>query len=238
MVDYNDFAETFSASRKNMKWEEIEYFLNKIWDFEWKKILDVWCGNWRLLWELITSPLTPLLWRRGEDDFLNYLWIDLSTWLLEEAKKLYPWYDFLELDMLNINNTNKFLPFSKGVPIGGGIDFIFLIASFHHLKTIEERIKVLKDTCGLLEKWWMVFMTNWALNSELNIEKYKNMEIIWSQNEYWSLDYNIKIWEFTRFYHCFSIKELNYLFKNTWFEIIENKLFENDKNFISILKKS
>jgi len=40
MVDYNDFAKTFSQSRKNMKWEEITYFL--------------------------TSPLTPLL--KGEGD--------------------------------------------------------------------------------------------------------------------------------------------------------------------------
>jgi hypothetical protein len=30
MVDYNNFAKTFSNSRKNMKWEEIDYFLSKI----------------------------------------------------------------------------------------------------------------------------------------------------------------------------------------------------------------
>jgi len=27
-VDYNDFAKTFSNSRKNLKWEEIDYFLS------------------------------------------------------------------------------------------------------------------------------------------------------------------------------------------------------------------
>jgi hypothetical protein len=27
-VNYNDFAKTFSNSRKNMKWEELEYFLS------------------------------------------------------------------------------------------------------------------------------------------------------------------------------------------------------------------
>jgi hypothetical protein len=26
-VDYDNFAKTFSKSRENMKWEEIEYFL-------------------------------------------------------------------------------------------------------------------------------------------------------------------------------------------------------------------
>jgi len=29
-VDYNGFAKTFSQSRKNMKWEEISYFLDII----------------------------------------------------------------------------------------------------------------------------------------------------------------------------------------------------------------
>jgi hypothetical protein len=27
-VDYNNFATTFSNSRKNMKWEEIDYFIS------------------------------------------------------------------------------------------------------------------------------------------------------------------------------------------------------------------
>jgi hypothetical protein len=27
MVDYNNFAKEFAKSRKNMKWEEIDYFL-------------------------------------------------------------------------------------------------------------------------------------------------------------------------------------------------------------------
>jgi len=29
-MDYNNFAKTFSNSRKNMKWEEIDYFLEFI----------------------------------------------------------------------------------------------------------------------------------------------------------------------------------------------------------------
>ena len=40
MVNYDNFAKTFSDSRKNMKWEEIEYFLEK-YDLADKNILDV-----------------------------------------------------------------------------------------------------------------------------------------------------------------------------------------------------
>jgi hypothetical protein len=41
-VNYDNFATTFSASRNNMKWEEIEYFLEKYSDFiDERKILDI-----------------------------------------------------------------------------------------------------------------------------------------------------------------------------------------------------
>jgi hypothetical protein len=43
MVDYNNFAQTFSESRKGMKWQELSYFLQKM-DFSTdQKILDIGC---------------------------------------------------------------------------------------------------------------------------------------------------------------------------------------------------
>lgn len=215
MVDYNNFAKTFSNSRKNMKWEEIEYFLSFLSSKEKLKILDIWCWNGRFLGELNKNNL----------DMKSYLWIDLSAWLLIEAKNIYPNNHFLELDMLNINE------------IESKYSDIFFIASLHHLKTIEERIDVLKKAYNLLEEGWRIFLTNWALNSELNIEKYKKSIIPWTENEFGSIDYNIKIWEFERFYHCFSIEELNYLFSKAWFKVIENYLFENKRNYVSIISK-
>jgi hypothetical protein len=41
MVDYNNFAKIFSNSRKNMKWEEIDYFLENINKDKALKILDI-----------------------------------------------------------------------------------------------------------------------------------------------------------------------------------------------------
>lgn len=215
-VDYNDFFTTFSKSRENMKWEEIDYFL----DFLWKEklysisILDVGCWNGRLIGHIEKKWI----------EITNYLWTDLSSWLITEAKKLHPDKSFQVLDMLSISEINE------------KFDYIFFIASFHHLKTIEERIEVLKQTKKLLNTNWTIFMTNWALNSELNSEKYKESMIENSKNEFLSQDYNIKIGEFIRYYHSFSLQELDYLFKNTWFEIVENRLFDNKRNFISIIK--
>ncbi|MCP4524153.1 MAG: hypothetical protein GY828_08095, partial [Candidatus Gracilibacteria bacterium] len=55
MVDYNNFAKTFSKSRKNMKWGEMEYFLKQVSISESTNILDVGCGNGRFLGELINT---------------------------------------------------------------------------------------------------------------------------------------------------------------------------------------
>lgn len=210
MVDYNNFAKTFSVSRENMKWEEIEYFLLN-YDLEAKSILDIWCGNGRFLSAMKSKKI----------NFSSYLGLDLSVWLLEEASKLHIGFEFLNLNMLDLDKLNN------------KYDAIFFIASFHHLQTLEDRIEVLKKAKNLLSQDWKIFFTNWNLIGQ---ERYKKSEIIDSVNEFWSIDFDIKIWEFTRYYHGFTILELEYLFKEAWFKIIENRVFDNERNIISIVK--
>lgn len=217
-VDYNKIAEWFSSSRKKMKWEEIDYFISSyLSDFENKNFLDIWCGSARLLEQF-----------SNEFDIkkINYLWLDLSDEMLKYASSNFPDKEFLNLNMLDLDNISwkKF-------------DYIFFIASFHHLDSFEKRQEVLRKTYKILKKDWFIFMTNWALNSELNYLKYKDSIIQDTTNEFWSLDYNIKIWEYDRYYHSFSLKELEKLFIENDFEIIENREFENKRNFISIIQK-
>lgn len=216
-TNYDLFAKTFSTSRENMKWEEIEYFLEKYCDqINSKKILDIWCGNWRLLDNIIkNSYITDI----------DYFWIDSSKEMILEAKNKFWTNDFFVVDMLDLNQLkNK------------DFESIFFIASFHHLLNIKQRIKVLEDLKNIIKSGNYIFMTNWSLNSDINKEKYKNSIIKNSQNEFRSIDYNIKIWEFERFYHSFSLSELEYLFTQTWYEIIENRLFDNGKNYVSVIR--
>ncbi len=237
MVDYNNFAKTFSKSRKNMKWEEMEYFLEKLNINSSTKILDVGCGNGRFLWELIQNFSQKI-------NNQNYTWVDLSSGLLEEARKDYSDFDFQELNMLDLDSLNT-SPRSSVLPLTSKEDNkeqqyfsdIFFYASFHHLQKIEDRKKVLKSVYNLLEKWWKIFMTNWALNSDLNKKRYSKAEIEDSQNEFGSVDFNIKLAWNDRYYHCFSLQELKILSQEVWFKIVENRLFENDRNFITILEK-
>ena len=50
-MSYDAFAITFSNSRKNLHWLELEYIIEDIKDNEYRSILDVGCGNGRFLKE-------------------------------------------------------------------------------------------------------------------------------------------------------------------------------------------
>jgi len=153
-MSYDAFASTFSASRKNLRWGEIGYFVEYIKkSFEGKiSILDVGCGNGRFLETLETSRLP-----------FSYLGIDESSGMINEAKKLHPKNSFEVLDMKHLeklSNDKKY-------------QFIVFIASFHHLQTKQERKEVLEKTKKLLKNEGTVMMTNWNLLGEELFKKYE-----------------------------------------------------------------
>lgn len=80
-------------------------------------------------------------------------------------------------------------------------------------------------------------MTNWALESPINIQKYDKYSI--SEHDSWfhASDYMIPLGKYKRYYHCFSLRELEYISQEAGFKILENRLFETQKNFITILQK-
>lgn len=213
-TDYNPFAKSFAKSRENMNWPELEYFFSVL---ELGSILDIWCGSGRLL-----AQYNNTFWKYPDE----YFWIDLSSDLINEAKKTYENQDFCVGDMLDIDS----------LLCGKKFTSIFLVASFHHLEKISHREIMMKKLFEHLKDWWKIYMTNWALDSDLNKDKYNKSQIVGSENQFWSTDYSIKIWEFDRYYHCFHLWELETLFTQTWFEIIENRLFENKRNIVSVIQ--
>ena len=217
-VDYDKIANSFSDSRKKMKWEEIDYFISTYMkEFEWKNILDIWCGSARLL-EQISNTI--------DISKINYLWLDLSEGMLKHAKNNFPEKEFKMLNMLDINK----LEWKK-------FDFIFFIASFHHLEDLEQRLDVIKKAKKLLNDDWIIFITNWSLDSEVNHDKYIVDLVDNSINDFWGTDYKIYFWKYSRYYHCFTLNELEYIFTENNFKIIENREFDTKKNFISVIKK-
>jgi SAM-dependent methyltransferase len=77
--------------------------------------------------------------KENKTSFKDYIGVDLSEGLLEEASILHPEARFLHLDMLNLDSIKE--QFSN----------IFFIASFHHLDNLEDRIKVLRKVYDLLK---------------------------------------------------------------------------------------
>jgi hypothetical protein len=70
-------------------------------------------------------------------------------------------------------------------------------------------------------------MTNWNLRDQ---ERYE-------ASHRWDGEYDIKIGEFSRYYHGFTLEELRELFEMTGYQIIENRIFDGGRNLLSILGK-
>lgn len=230
---YDAIAHNFAKSRKNMSWGELDYFVEKYLPKNNNfSILDVGCGSGRLLEQLSYH------WRLPNE----YLGVDNSEVMITEAKNNFDDSMFLLLDMKNIKNLapQKF-------------DYIFFIASLHHQKFLKERIETLIQAGKILKENGKIFLTNWALESPINKEKFAKSKIIWTQedfdnetdflqkqeenNRFGTSDYSIKFGEFFRYYHCFNIQELEFLFSQANLKIVENRLFDNKRNFISVLEK-
>ncbi len=202
-MSYDAFATTFSNSRKNLHWPELEYIIADMIQHTPNSILDIGCGNGRLLEQAEISQL----------NFWEYLGIDSSAWMIWEARKHHPGNQFESIGMQDINTIDR------------SFDTLLFLASFHHLETSEERIQVLQNSKKHLNPNGRIYMTNWNLRDQTKYEaSYR-----------WNGDYDIKIGQFSRYYHGFTVDELVELFEETGYQIIENRVFDGGRNFLSIL---
>ena len=206
-MSYDAFATTFSNSRKNLHWPELEYIITDMKAQNYSSVLDIGCGNWRFLEEI----------KKSQFKVKDYHGIDSSAEMIKEAKKLHQTHHFTVFPMEMIVNC---------WPIQWKLfDAILFLASFHHLDSQEKRTQVLRNAKKLLRPNGRIYMTNWNLRDQ---EKY-------TKSHRWNGDFDIKIGEFSRYYHGFTLIELNDLFRETGYQIIENRIFDGWRNFLSIL---
>lgn len=114
--------------------------------------------------------------------------------MIDQARTLYPDESFLVSAMPEFKNIFE-----------GQYEAIVLLASFHHLETKAERILCLENLKKYLSPGGSIYMTNWNL---LEQEKYQ-------KNHRGNGDFDIKIGEFSRYYHGFTLDELEELFQYT-----------------------
>lgn len=206
-MSYDHFAHTFSESRKNHPWPELDFILADMKSREFRSVLDIGCGNGRFLEEAEKQWYV----------FSSYLGLDSSMGMIEEARWLHPNSEFRVCDMLTLG---KF-PLIQWT----AFDVILFLASFHHLQTHEERVVVLQNIKKFIAPRGRIYMTNWNLREQPRYEK----------SHQWNGDFSIKIGTYSRYYHGFTLTELENLFYEAWYQVVENRIFEGGRNILSII---
>jgi ubiquinone/menaquinone biosynthesis C-methylase UbiE len=135
--NYNEIAADFDATRKKEIWPKVLDFAADIKDGD--KILDVGCGNGRLLEAL-----------KGKE--VEYLGIDNSTELIKIARRNYPGEKFVEGDLLDLQAITD-----------NNFDYIFCLAVLPHIPSQKLRIKALEELRGKLGPQGRIILSVWNL---------------------------------------------------------------------------
>jgi ubiquinone/menaquinone biosynthesis C-methylase UbiE len=202
--DYNLIAKEFSEKRKEI-WEELKFLFDNLKEGE--KVLDLGCAN---------SRWYPLF----KEKKVDYFGLDSSENLIEIARKNFPEAKFFVGDALN-------LPFSDSF-----FDKVYAIALFHHIPSVEFRLKFLKEAKRVLKPKGNLIITVWRFFQKKEIFrllKYTIFKILGISK----LDFKdfFEPWgkKVMRYYHAFSKKELENLLRKAGFEILESGIAKNKK---------
>jgi len=200
--DYNLIAEDFSRTRWDI-WPEFKIFRDFI--TEGDKILDVGCGNGRLL-EIL------------KDKKINYTGVDISEKLVEVAKKRYPQNSFLVADNLN-------LPF-----LDNNFDKVFSVAVLHTIPSQSLRKKAIFELKRVLKPEGLLFITVWDMwrkDTFPLLLKHSFLKLIGKSK----LDFGDAFVPWSnktkRFYHFFTKKELHSLVSTVGLNIIKRGVAKN-----------
>ena len=176
------------------------------------KIIELWCGSGRFLEQLIEI----------KDKKIEYIGIDISEWLLTEAKKIKTpkniTTQFIKTDMLSFLKTLE----------QESCDIIVWIASIQHLTNTKNRILCTKYSYRALHYWGSLILSNRSFSLRF-LKKYRRALVETAKNMLFSKEN--KEWNslllprktngktFKRFYHIFTKNEISEILQKAWFMI-------------------
>lgn len=224
--NYRQIAAEFDATRQKEIWPEIRTLAAGIKDG--RKILDVGCGNGRLL-EVFAGKR------------IEYSGIDNSAELIKLAQQNYPKKKFFVADILNLENVSD-------IP-SASFDDIFCLAVWQHIPSKELRIKALREMGDKLAAGGEMIISVWNLWSPVwKQKKYRQLIFknwwrkILGKNDFdfgdltfpWKNSRGEVVSE--RYYHAFTKNELRILAKKSGLMI--KKLKKDKFNYWLILGKN
>lgn len=215
--DYDEIAEEFSATRKTM-WPELADLDKYV--KEGDRVLDIGCGNGKLLGFLA-----------GRKKIFSYAGLDVSEKLLDYAKKIYLEAEFLSAQSKEFKIFDGInIPYPS--PPAGGFDVIFCLATLPHLPSEEMQVKFLENIRASAKPGAKLILTCWNLWQSKFIKYQVKMIVNFSINKIlgkgecdWG-DFYIP-WKkrgvapISRFYHAFTVSELNSILIKAGWEVEE-----------------
>lgn len=215
--NYDSIAGDFSQTRKRLQWPELIATAKQVSSGD--SLLDVACGSGRLLDEF-------------QNKKIEYLGVDNSVGLINQAKKNYPEQNFQVDDLLTLNSVKN-----------NYFDWVFCIAALHHIPGEDLRIKVLQNLKAKIKNNGRIILSVWrpAKNKKFLRARRRNF---WRKIFLLSrLDFGDAIFKWggevtaeenrLRYYHSFTEKELKNIIAKAGLKIIE---FNQDEyNFFVVL---
>ncbi|MDD4352346.1 MAG: methyltransferase domain-containing protein [Candidatus Gracilibacteria bacterium] len=207
---YDKIAKEFSQTRSH-SWPEIDILKQEI--RPGSRVLDLGCGNGRL-------------WQALAELRLDYLGIDFSENLIQEAKKLHPSAKFEILDFTH-----------ELAKLATKFDYLVSIAALHHIPEKKLRIKVFRELKQVLAPGGELLFSVWNLRQAKYL-KYLYLARLKNWGRYGWNDCFIPwkasrkpIW---RYYHAFSKRELRKLLKQSGFTIKRLEYGPGKRNLIVV----
>jgi SAM-dependent methyltransferase len=215
--NYEDDARTFDETREKFILPPLSDFLNKV--ELGAKVLDVGCGNGRLL---------KILAERH----IEYIGVDQSESLIKICQDKYPEYKFAVEDILNLGELPEY-----------AFDYVFCVAVLQHLPGADLRLQALKQLKNKIKTGGKIILTVWNMWPQ---EKYRRMvwkfallKIIGKNKMDWSdvlFDWRAPNSQMSkRYYHVFRQGELTRLAKKSGLKI--EKAFKDKFNYYLVLTK-
>lgn len=217
-LNYNDIADSFDKTRKKPLWPE----LNKLTEAvkEGESVMDVGCGNGRLLYGL-------------KDKNISYLGVDFSSELVERARSNFPEHKFREGDILDLGKIEEV-----------GFDHVFCVAVLHHIPGFDLRVQALQQLKNKVKKDGRIVVTVWNLWQRPRFRKlifrYFLLKLFKKNN----MDFGDVIFEWKgenkdqvvkkRYYHAFTKRELKKIVRKSGLRLQELK--KDGHNYYLILK--